>query len=349
MILSATEYNVYADMVRLKAALLYSGDATLASSRLYHTLIAMRASRKYRTVCESNDYVLAVEKEIGLLDDGALGKEIINIPEPDERSVTAILEVAKGFHLGAFSISPYSGVIKTLIAFMCDNVDIVNCTPVFDKETFDRLAGLTRVSLKQARLDAPGFLAKAEDRALVRGPLLASEILGRMPGLPVGEWEQLLDAREELAEVSQRMLNIMANQEYSDRADNLQDMAGSARYWWRAHEADIADVGRQFATVKKNKLRQIFASSIPQSVVGIGVAVAGLVEHHPALANVGLGMGVGGAAAGTASTVLNLADKQKSSECKVKNLPYWFIYRAADLWQPPSWEEDNYLTRPWRN
>lgn len=371
LVFSATEENVYSDSIAAKASFLYSENVQLASTRLYYTLLAMRAHEKderYQKRLQKCLYELAAARGyeehvirhdraieryerklrrcLDQLKDAALldgvdpreqGAVMVNVPPPNKRSLRGVIELAEGFDMRAFSVLSYDEVVHKSLDFMRGDVSTLEVIPVLDQDTFDHLEGFTRFTLGGPKKRAPGPLANSEDRAVAYQAWLANTFLCHMPAFPRASWDALFEMRGQLQGTRERLLREMdelaRDLGEGKTPDSISEFA--RRKWVRKVKRELRDIETKVA--KESASLRLIGGGLPQLAVGVGLAITGLVEHAEIL-TIGAATTVGGAGALAVQQLARERDARRKIGYDIRTHPYWFLYHSSKRWGPPDWQ-----------
>jgi hypothetical protein len=323
LVFSATEEGVSSDLVAVKAAILYTENVKLASSRLYYALLSIQRQEGY------SDELAALGRRVNL---PPLGAEwpahecsVMNT-DVDEEEVLAVKELAKGLACRAFTVVPYREVLGISFDFMRGTIDTTKIIPILDQTTLERISGFTHVTLRKVEPDPPGPMADLKDVKRAAWAWLANEFIGHMPVLPDASWIDLLRWRDELRSVRHRFLSEMF-QLARDMGVTPGEVADSAWDAWCFEVASkVADVSDSLKDLKtRPMLDRLIAAGTPNTVLAIGLAIAGSIAlHHPEV----------GALSAPALTLAEVYRQEAMSRRKVKaqakGMPFGFLHQLSD-------------------
>jgi hypothetical protein len=353
VVFSATEDGVSTDLIGVKAAFLYAENVELASARLYYALLAMRMHKGSQRGEDRQPDLRDLEQAVGLTDDTESEKASTYLLPASRRDILAVKELAEGFRMKAFSLTPYhkqvaheaqNTVVKTTFDLMRGKVWPPDIVPVLDQPTLDRLQGFTRITLQTTEPNAPGPLTRRADRVLARRPWLANEFLGHMPDFPGAKWDFLLEVREELKDERDNLFVTMGElaRDMSELTEARTDpetpgeiVEHASDVWELKVKGEINQIRRKLRGLRmRSELTRFVTAGALTSSIAVGVGVGGsFIANHPELTTAGA-LSI----AGLATSLVQQTKARRGVKEEAKVMPYWFLHKAAHYWQDPIWD-----------
>ena len=333
-VFSATEENVRGDLLALKATYLLTEDLRLVSNRLCHALLELRDIKGN----DSKEEFADLERALQLPQYERIGEQggvVVPGTPPDRQSVNAIRELAAGVKANKFSLAPFSEVVEVMRDLAIGKRRFLEETPVFDQPTMNRLRNFYQFTVKPIQSDAQGPLSQPNDLDTTVRALLANEFLIRMPDFPEADWDFLSKMRSDLTDARAAMLRAMHElNQGAKKIQNIEDITEFARNAWTNEiKGDISDMRVGLARAQARRPMSIAGNGYPAYILAVGLAVTGVIIHHPGLTTTGcLATSVTALADGIAAQV-----DRKSQNRQINVRPYLFFSKAVNEWKVPKW------------